>query len=148
SLRGGGLSGVSRASLQSGCWSAACGARYYLQRWPSQRSMKRGRAKIKAKAARGRAGHDIREVIVDLNPILRGCGNDFRTGNASEKLVQIDRYVDRRLGGLMRKRCGRHIAPASGRPRYASGSRRTACTACAAPSATRRWRRDHQDDHR
>ena len=35
--------------------------RYYLQRWPSQRAMKRVRGKIKAKTGRGRAGQDIRE---------------------------------------------------------------------------------------
>ena len=28
---------------------------------------------------------DIRDVIADLNPILRGWGNYFRTGNAAEK---------------------------------------------------------------
>jgi RNA-directed DNA polymerase len=51
--------------------------RYYLQRWPSQRSMKRVREKIKAKTGRGRAGQDIREVIADLNPILRGWPTTF-----------------------------------------------------------------------
>jgi RNA-directed DNA polymerase len=85
--------------------------RYYLQRWPSQRAMKRVRGKIKAKTGRGRAGQDIREVIADLNPILRGWGNYFRTGNAAAKFIQIDGYVERRLGGLMRKRYGRHIRP-------------------------------------
>lgn len=85
--------------------------RYYLQRWPSQRSMKRIRQKIKAKTGRGRAGHDIRDVIADLNPILRGWGNYFRTGNASDKFVQIDRYVVWRLRGLMLKRYGRHLRP-------------------------------------
>jgi RNA-directed DNA polymerase len=85
--------------------------RYYLQRWPSQRAMKRIREKIKARTGRGRAGQDIRDVIADLNPILRGWGNYFRTGNAAEKFVQIDRYVERRLRGLMRKRYGRHLRP-------------------------------------
>jgi RNA-directed DNA polymerase len=85
--------------------------RYYLQRWPSQRAMKRVREKIKAKTGRGRAGQDIRDVIAELNPILRGWGNYFRTGNAAEKFVQIDRYVERRLRGLMRKRYGRHLRP-------------------------------------
>jgi len=50
-------------------------------------------------------------VIAELNPILRGWGNYFRTGNAAVKFVQIDRYVARRLGGLMRKRYGRHLRP-------------------------------------
>ena len=48
--------------------------RYYLQRWPSQRAMKRIRARIKALTGRGRAGIDIRDVIVAINPILRGSG--------------------------------------------------------------------------
>jgi RNA-directed DNA polymerase len=36
---------------------------------------------------------DIREVTADLNPLLRGRGNYFRTGNAAAKLIQADRYV-------------------------------------------------------
>ena len=71
--------------------------------------MKRVRGKIKAKTGRGRAGQDLRDVIADLNPILRGWGNYFRTGNAAQKFNQIDRYVERRLAGLMRKRYGRHL---------------------------------------
>ena len=85
--------------------------RYYLQRWPSQRAMNRVRGKIKAKTGKGRASQDIREVIADLNPVLRGWGNYFRTGNAAKKFNQIDRYVLRRLGDLMRKRYGRNIRP-------------------------------------
>ncbi len=85
--------------------------RYYLQRWPSQRAMSRVRGKIKAKTGRGRAGQDIREVIADLNPILRGWGNYFRTGNAARKFNQIDSYVLRRLVDLTRKRYGRNLKP-------------------------------------
>jgi RNA-directed DNA polymerase len=85
--------------------------RYYLQRWPSQAAMKRVRQKIKAKTGCGRAGQDIRDVIAELNPILRGWSNYFRTGNAAHKFVQIDRYVERRLCDLMRKRYGRHLRP-------------------------------------
>jgi len=83
--------------------------RYYLQRWPSQRAMKRVRARIKANTGAWRKGHDIRDVIADLNPILRGWGNYFRTGNAADKFIQVDRYVERRLWRLMRKRYGRHL---------------------------------------
>jgi RNA-directed DNA polymerase len=85
--------------------------RYYLQRWPSRRAMNRVRAKIKAKTGRGRAGTDLREVIADINPVLRGWGNYFRTGNAATKFIQIDDYVEHRLHGLMRKRYGRHLRP-------------------------------------
>lgn len=85
--------------------------RYYLQRWPSHRAMKRIRARIKALTGRGRAGMDIRDVIAAINPILRGWGNYFRTGNAARKFLQIDDYVRSRLRGLMRKRYGRHLRP-------------------------------------
>jgi RNA-directed DNA polymerase len=85
--------------------------RYYLQRWPAQRAMKRVRARIKALTARARVGMDIRDVIAAINPILRGWGNYFRTGNANVKFIQIDRYVVWKLGRLMRKRYGRNLKP-------------------------------------
>ncbi len=101
--------------------------RYYLHRWPSQRSMKRLRAKIKARTGRNRAGIDLRELIEELNPILRGWGNYFRTGNSSIKFVQIDRYVDGRLRGLLLRRYGRNLARALAAldARVAYGSRLT-----------------------
>lgn len=84
--------------------------RYYLHRWPSQRSMKRVRAKIRARTGRNRASvRDIREVIAELNPILRGWGNYFCTGNAAVKFVQLDRYVAWRLKRLLIKRHGRNL---------------------------------------
>jgi RNA-directed DNA polymerase len=84
--------------------------RYYLHRWPSARSMKKVRQRVKELTGRSRAGvKDIRVVISDLNPILRGWGTYFRTGNAADKFIQIDGYVWRRLRGLMRKRHGRNL---------------------------------------
>ena len=87
--------------------------RYYLHRWPSQRAMKRVRGKVRALTdRRRRAGmKDIREVIVDLNPVLGGWGNYFATGNAAIKFVQIDGYVWKRLVRLMVKRKGRNLRP-------------------------------------
>jgi len=84
--------------------------RYYLHRWPSQRSMKRLRAKVRERTGRNRVGvKDIREVIADLNPVLRGWGNYFRTGNAADKFVQADRYVAWRLTRLLIKKRGRNL---------------------------------------
>ena len=83
--------------------------RYYLQRWPSMRAMKRIRVRIKALTGRGRVGIDIREVIAALNPILRGWGNYFRTGNAGIKFIRIDRYVTWRLTRLLIKKRGRNL---------------------------------------
>lgn len=85
--------------------------RYYLHRWPSSRSMGRVREKVKAQTGRGRSGLDIRETIARLNPILRGWGGYFRTGNAARKFNQIDAYVVKRLRRLLVKRYGRHLRP-------------------------------------
>jgi RNA-directed DNA polymerase len=87
--------------------------RYYLHRWPSARAIKRIRARVKALTdRRRRAGSkDIREVIADLNPVLRGWGNYFRSGNAAKKFRQIDRHVVWRLRSLLVKRKGRHLRP-------------------------------------
>ena len=83
--------------------------RYYLHRWPSARAMKRLREKVRHRTGRNRAGWDIRDVIADLNPVLRGWGNFFRTGNAADKFRQADDYVVQRLRSLMIKKRGRNL---------------------------------------
>jgi len=86
--------------------------RYYLHRWPSARSMKRIREKIRERTGPTRAGAgDIRVVISDLNPVLRGWGNYFRTGNASYKFVEVDNYAQARLRRLLVRRHGRNLRP-------------------------------------
>ena len=71
--------------------------------------MARVRAKVRDRTGRNRVGIDIRDVIADMNPILRGWGNYFRTGNAADKFRQIDRYVVWRLFRLMVKKRGRNL---------------------------------------
>ena len=83
--------------------------RYYLHRWPSQRSMKRVRSKIRALTGRNSIHRDIREVIADVNRVLVGWGNYFRTGNVHHKFVQLDWYVVGRLKRLLIKRYGRNL---------------------------------------
>jgi RNA-directed DNA polymerase len=77
--------------------------REYLFRWPSPMAMNRIRTRIRELTQRRRwAGmKDIRQVIGVLNPVLRGWGNYFRTGNASLKFQQVDRYVNKRLVRLL-----------------------------------------------
>jgi hypothetical protein len=84
---------------------------YFLQRWPSQRAMQRIRQRVKELTLRSRCHVDIRDVVGDLNPLLRGWGNHFRTGNAAKCFVQIDRYVEKRLRSLRVKRKGRNLRP-------------------------------------
>jgi RNA-directed DNA polymerase len=78
----------------------------YWFRWPSRRAMNALRARIRQLTVRRRwAGmRDIREVIRVLHPVLRGWGQYFRTGNASVKFQQIDRYVEMRLVRLLGNR--------------------------------------------
>jgi RNA-directed DNA polymerase len=79
---------------------------YYLHRWPSARAMARVRARVRALTVRSRCHEDLRGVIADVNPVLRGWAQYFRTGNAATKFLQIDRYVVDRLDALRRARAG------------------------------------------
>jgi RNA-directed DNA polymerase len=88
-------------------WEQKRISRSYLHRWPSQAAVKRLRVQVRDRTGRNRAGWDIREVIADLNPVLRGWGNYFRTGNAAVKFSQGDRHVVFRLYRLMVKKRGR-----------------------------------------
>jgi RNA-directed DNA polymerase len=98
-----------RARMSGRLWEQKRIIRYYLHRWPSQRAMKRLREKVHARTGRNRVGADIREVIADLNPLLRGWGNYFRTGNAAIKFTQADDYVVWRLRRLMIAKRGRNL---------------------------------------
>jgi len=100
-----------RARMSGRLWEQKRIVRYYLHRWPSKRAMKRIRQKVKARTGRNRVGTDIRDVIDDLNPVLRGWGNYFRTGNAAIKFRQVDDYVVARLRDLMVKKRGRNLRP-------------------------------------
>jgi RNA-directed DNA polymerase len=98
-----------RARFSGRMWERYGKVRYYLHRWPAQAAMKRLREKVRVRTGRRRAGADIREVIAELNPILRGWGNYFRTGNAADKFGQVDDYVVWRLRRLMIKKRGRNL---------------------------------------
>ena len=98
-----------RARMSGRLWDRTRIVRYYLHRWPSQTAMSRLRGKVRDRTGRNRAGADIRDVIAELNPILRGWGNYFRTGNAADKFRQIDDYVVRRLFRLQVKKRGRNL---------------------------------------
>lgn len=90
----------------------------YLFRWPSRRAMNAIREKIRRLTSRRRWGglKDIREVIHELNPVLRGWGAYFRTGNASIKFHAIDRYVRLRLVQLLARKGGQRRWRPGGRP--------------------------------
>jgi group II intron reverse transcriptase/maturase len=84
---------------------------YFLHRWPSQRSMQRIRQRVKELTPRSRCHTDLRTIIAALNPILRGWGQYFRTGNVEIRFNQLDSYVWRRLRRLRLARKGRNVQP-------------------------------------
>ena len=99
-----------RKRLSGPIWEKERNRVYFLQRWPSTRSMKRVRRRVKELTDRRWLGaKDVRVLIRQLNPVLRGWGNYFRTGNASIKFQQIDSYVWWRLHRFMVKRKGRNL---------------------------------------
>jgi group II intron reverse transcriptase/maturase len=100
-----------RKRMSGPIWEKERRLKHFLQRWPSAGSMKRVRERVKALTHGSHCHEDPRDVIAALNPILRGWGQYFSTGNAADQFTSIDRYVTRRLKRLRIKRKGRHLKP-------------------------------------
>ena len=100
-----------RKRMSGPLWDQAHRRVYFLQRWPSLRAMRRIRQRVKTCTSRGVCHRDLRETIAQLNPVLRGWGAYFRTGNAAIKFGQVDDYVAWRLRRLLVKRHGRALRP-------------------------------------
>ena len=99
-----------RKQLSGPVWEKKRKRLYFLHRWPSQRAMKTLRQRIRELTSRRWYWvKDVRVLVQNLNPILRGWGNYFRTGNAAKKFNGIDTYVWRRLMRFQMRRKGRHL---------------------------------------
>ncbi|MGH9081957.1 MAG: group II intron maturase-specific domain-containing protein [Acidimicrobiales bacterium] len=81
--------------------------RYYLQKWPSDRAMASIKAKVRERTQRRYASIELRYVVENLNPVLRGWGAYFRNGNSSKKFAVLDSYVHERLAILASVKHGR-----------------------------------------
>ena len=98
-----------RKRMSGPIWERSRQRVYFLQRGPSQRAMTRVRARVRALTGRARCHTDLRMVIADVNPVLRGWAQYFRTGNAADHFTAIDQYVEQRLRGLLLKRAGSRL---------------------------------------
>lgn len=74
--------------------------------WPSQKTMKAVREKIRQITTRKRLSNPIEEVIRFLNMVIRGWRNYFRIGNSTKKYQDLDRYVGERLRRWVRSQKG------------------------------------------
>ena len=100
-----------RKRLSGKIWEHERRRVYFLHRQPSRRAMKGIRQRVREQTPRGRCHDDLHNVIADLNPILRGWGTYFKTGNAARCFNQLDTYVYERLLSLHVKRAGRNLDP-------------------------------------
>lgn len=90
-------------------WETKGLRRYYLHRWPSGKAMNRIRERVRQMTPRGRCHQDVRGIVAELNPVLRGWGQYFGSGNPARQFVSIDSFVVRRLRTLRVKRKGRNL---------------------------------------
>jgi len=95
-----------RKRMSGPIWERSRKRVYFLHRWPSQRAMRQVRSRIRELTPRRRCHVDLRIIIAEVNRVVRGWGQYFRTGNAATRFIQLDQYVEDRLRGLLLKRYG------------------------------------------
>jgi group II intron reverse transcriptase/maturase len=83
---------------------------HFMQRWPSPKATKKLRERVRELTSKRQSGKDVKQVIAELNPVLRGWGNYFRTGNADREFNKIDGFVVRSLRRWQRRRGGQRPA--------------------------------------
>jgi RNA-directed DNA polymerase len=80
--------------------------RHFMQRWPSPKATKRIRDRVRELTDARNSGKDVKQIIAELNPVLRGWGNYFRTGNADREFNKLDGFVFRRMTRWQYRRGG------------------------------------------
>ena len=66
---------------------------HFMQRWPSPKATKKLRDRVRELTGKRQSGKDVKQIIAELNPVLRGWGNYFRTGNADREFNKMDGFV-------------------------------------------------------
>jgi len=74
--------------------------------WPSQKAEKRIKEKVR-KITNPARPIKVARVIEELNPVIRGWVNYFRTGNSTKKFGKIRLYVADKVRKFMRRRRGK-----------------------------------------
>ena len=71
--------------------------KHFMQRWPSPKATKKLRDRVRELTSKRQSGKDVKQVIAELIPVLRGWGNYFRTGNADREFNKMDGFVYKSL---------------------------------------------------
>jgi RNA-directed DNA polymerase len=83
---------------------------HFMQRWPSPKATQKLRDRVRELTSKRHSGKDVKEIIAALNPVLRGWGNYFRTGNADREFNRMDRFVVSSLRRWQSRRGGQRAA--------------------------------------
>jgi group II intron reverse transcriptase/maturase len=79
---------------------------HFMQRWPSPKATKKLRARVRELTDPRQSGKEVKQIIAELTPVLRGWGNYFRTGNAAREFTKMDHFVAKRLRRWQYRRGG------------------------------------------
>lgn len=79
---------------------------HFVQRWPSPKATKKLRERVRELTGKRHSGKDVKQIIAELNPVLRGWGNYFQTGNADREFNKMDAFVVQSLRRWQYRRGG------------------------------------------
>jgi RNA-directed DNA polymerase len=74
--------------------------------------MKKLRDRVRELTSARQSGKDVKQVIAELTPVIRGWGNYFRTGTADREFHKMDYYVLQRLRRWQYRRGGQRARSA------------------------------------
>jgi len=98
--------------------------KHFVQRWPSPKATKKLRDRVRELTSKRQSGKDVKQIVAELTPVVRGWGNYFRTGNADREFNKMDSFVVRSLRRWQYRRGGQRPAkraPFTGDQLYSMG---------------------------
>ena len=98
--------------------------KHFVQRWPSPKATKKLRDRVRELTSKRQSGKDVKQIVAELTPVIRGWGNYFRTGNADREFNKMDYFVVRSLRRWQYRRGGQRLtkrAPFTGDQLYGMG---------------------------
>ena len=72
-------------------------------KWPGKKAMAAFKDKVK-RLTRRQQPRNARQVIQNLNPVIRGWGNYFKFGNSINRFKELDSFIRRRLRSFIAKK--------------------------------------------
>ena len=98
--------------------------KHFMQRWPSPKARTRLRDRVRELTGKRQSGQDVKQIVAELTPVLRGWGNYFRTGTADREFNKMDRFVVRSVRRWQYRRGGQRAPnrpPFTGEQLYGMG---------------------------